>query len=124
MGYMRHHAVVVTTYRDDLMSAAHAKAVEIFNADMVTGVTPAMMNGWRSFLVAPDGSKEGWTLSDECDERRSQFIAWLKQQAYDDGSSSLQWVEVQFGDDMQEAKVTDSYDDHYSKVERMREAGQ
>jgi hypothetical protein len=108
MGYMRAHAIVVTSHYGDSIDHAHEKAHEIFDApteplnesyQLVTPILPAAMNGARTFLVAPDGSKEGWTLSDEFDSRRAAFIEWLREQAHEDGSTPLQWVEVQYADD-------------------------
>lgn len=97
MGYMRHHAIVVTSWDDELLAEAHKKASEIFS--QVAPVTPETVNGYVSFLVAPDGSKEGWDHSDKGDEARETFIKYLESKRYEDGSTSLDYVEVQFGDD-------------------------
>jgi hypothetical protein len=57
------------------------------------------VNDSRAFFVPPDGSKEGWSESDEGDGRRDQFIAWLHKHRYSDGSGPLKWVEVRVSDD-------------------------
>lgn len=119
MGYIRHNAIVVTATYEDHIERAHAEAVRIFHAPesamctyaVVTEVTPEAMNTTRSFLVGPDGSKEGWALSDEFDARRDTFIEWLRAQAYADGSSPLAWVEVQYGDDELETLVVRDSDE-------------
>ena len=103
MGYMRHNAIVVTSYSDELIETAHKLAVEIF--EDVSTITPSKTNGYQSFLVPPDGSKEGWDESDAGDKNRDKFIAWLDSQRYDDGSTSLDWVEVQYGDDNRETII-------------------
>ncbi len=110
MGYMRHHAIVVTSSAPKLLKAAHVKAVELGMS--VTGITPEVTNGYSSFLVAPDGSKEGWAESDAGDVRRDQFTAWLDDQRYDDDSTSLGWVEVQFDDDEHETAIVRDSDEH------------
>lgn len=97
MGHMRHHAIVVTTWNHELIDQAHAKAVELGMS--VSNVTSEVTNGFRSFLVAPDGSKEGWDQSDQGDQQRDAFIEWLDEQRYEDRSTALDWVVVQFGDD-------------------------
>lgn len=97
MGYMRHHAIVVTSWKTELLQAAHAKATEL--GCTVTNVTDEVVNGYQSFLVAPDGSKEGWGGSDLGDKQRAELVEWLDQQRYDDGSTSLKWALVQFGDE-------------------------
>ena len=57
------------------------------------------MNSYRSFCVFPDGSNEGWSPSDDGDARRAAFVTWMRAQAYDDGSNSLSFVEVAYGDE-------------------------
>lgn len=115
MGYMRHHAIIVTSWQSDLLEAARAEAVRIFESEglgmLVSPVVPAAINGEGSFLVAPDGSKEGWADSDAGDRCRAVLTSWLRQQAYDDGSTSLQWVEVQFADDNGDSHIVASSDD-------------
>lgn len=100
MGYMKHHAIIVTSWDEKYLKPAHDKAVDLFYpiAD-VTEMTSPAMNGFTSFMVAPDGSKEGWDHSDRGDRARDEFVQWLRDQAYDDGSSAYGWVEVQFDDD-------------------------
>lgn len=110
MGYMRHHAIVVTSSAPELIKAAYTRAVELGMS--VTGMTPEVINGYSSFLVAPDGSKEGWAESDAGDLRRDQFTAWLDGQRYADDSTSLGWVEVQFDDDEHETAIVRDSDEH------------
>jgi hypothetical protein len=102
MGYHRHHAIVVTSWKDAGIETAHAEASQIFSttAAKVTPVTEPGVNGYRSFMVAPDGSKEGWSDSDQGDETRQRFIDWMNTQRCEDGSSTaLDWVEIGFGGD-------------------------
>lgn len=103
MGYMRHHAIVVTSWKTELLEQAHAKAVELGMS--VSDVTSEGVNGYRSFLIAPDGSKEGWDKSERGDEQRAALIEWLDDQRYEDRSTALDWVVVQFGDGDQETLV-------------------
>jgi len=99
MGYMRHHCIVVTTSMEACATRAHAKAMEIFGDQRVTGVLSTRVNGYLTFFVGPDGSKEGWSESDEGDMAREAFMAWLRTQEYGDGSSPFDWVELQYGDE-------------------------
>jgi hypothetical protein len=104
MGYMRHHAIIVTSSDDRLLNAAHAESIRLGAA--VSGVICSPINGYRSFLIAPDGSKEGWSQSDEGDTQRAAWIAWADDQRYSDGTSSLDWVEIQFADDEGDTRRT------------------
>lgn len=104
MGYIKHHAIVVTSWNRDAIFKAHFKATEIFK-DTVSNIVDGMINGYMSFFVGPDGSKEGWTDSDKGDENRAAFIEWVNEQAYEDGSNKLAFVEVWYGEDNREAKI-------------------
>lgn len=90
MGYIAHHAIFVTGCGDDIKEA-HAKALEIFStfthevgvtvadgARLVTALTRGVTNGYQTFVIVPDGSKEGWSDSAEGDRCRDELISWLK----------------------------------------------
>lgn len=105
MGYMVHHAIVVTGMkRSEWMSPewlcaedAHAFALEAAarngGACEVTPLTPESTNGYRSFMVAPDGSKEGWATSAEGDETRREIIEWLR------SNGAFSFAEIKYGDE-------------------------
>ncbi len=108
MGYMKHHAIIVTgtDHGGSAIQIAHKEAKRIF--PWVSAISPPAVNTYRTFLIPPDGSKEGWEESDEGDARRAEFIAHLKTLAYDDGSSPLDWAEISYADDYGPPQVTDS----------------
>lgn len=103
MGYMRHNAIVVTSWNTDAIEAAACRARNI--GLTVIGPSSELTNGYRSLLVCPDGSKEGWSDSDQGDERRAELRNWMNAQRYEDGSSSLEWVEIAYGSDDRTAEV-------------------
>jgi hypothetical protein len=92
MGIIHHHAIVVTAYHSHI-GPAHKKANEIF--DYVSPVSPQSVNGYRSFIVPPDGSKEGWEESVEGDERRALFLAWMKESEF---GYRYSWAEFGYGE--------------------------
>lgn len=97
MGYMRHNAILVTSYDEERIQTAHMQAIALqMNASEI-GRTH--VNGYCHFTILPDGSKEGWEDSDEGDRQRDAFVAWLDGQRLDDGVSPFAWAEVQYGDD-------------------------
>ena len=107
MGYMKHHAIVVTGEEPAIRNAfrevddfAHAAI-----AVQITELTPETMNGQRSFMVAPDGSKVEWPDSDDGNRARQEIVDILKCYSYNADSSPLKWVEVMFGDDEGRAVV-------------------
>ena len=100
MGYIKHHAIVVTCWNDKHIEQAHALAVE--NELRPTEITPSAVNGQRSFLIPPDGSKEGWEESDNGNDRRD---AWIKTMEHLADKNYCDWCEVRFGGDDYAATV-------------------
>lgn len=94
MGYMRHHAIVVTGFSQERVDLAHSRAQQFGNS--VSDIVLSPLNGYSSFFIAPDGSKEGWEDSDNGDDNRDEFILWLN--AYED-KGYLDWAEMQYGDE-------------------------
>jgi hypothetical protein len=91
MGNFIHHTIVVTGYVDTAeIVTAHRTALELFAAGMVTAIKAAPHQGWASFAVLPDGSKEGHEGSLAGDAARDAFFAVLK-------GTDLDFVEVAFG---------------------------
>lgn len=96
MGVIQHHAIIVTSFCERDATEAHAKAVELHMT--VSALTASPVNDYFSFAVFPDGSKEGWMASAEGNEQRNALVAWLNEQAYEDGSNALRFVEVSYGE--------------------------
>lgn len=99
MGYIAHNAIVVTCWSDETIEAAadYARGLGF----EVAGPTADKCNGYRSILLAPDGSKEGWQTSEYGDKRRDAFVAWMKQQT----DHYFEWVEVRYGNDDETATL-------------------
>lgn len=104
MGYIKHHAIIVTSWDVKQLKEVHNKAVEIFDSQ-VSSIVQSKINGYESFFISPDGSKEGWGDSDLGDKRRDVFIDFLESKNYSDGSSSLSYVELFYGEDNGDCKV-------------------
>ena len=100
MGYIKHHAIVVTSWEGDRLEKARNVAKK-FGCN-VTNIVGPLGNGYCTFTVVPDGSKEGWATSDEGDEARENFKAWMV--ANHDGNW-WEWVEVAFGTDDANATI-------------------
>ncbi len=97
MGYIRHHAIAVTSWNIDLIQKAHKKAIQIFK-NRTSNLMEGDINEFKTFFIAPDGSKEGCGESDIGDVQRKTFKDWIKKQAYEDGSNSLSFCEFFYGD--------------------------
>lgn len=93
MGYIRHHAIIVTAWDSRQLATCIAKAEEL--GLVHTEITESKINGYASFMIVPDGSKEGWGDSDEGESARAQWVKWAKE------SKNLwaDWVLLNYGGD-------------------------
>lgn len=103
MGWIKHNAIIVTgwdaygtDYSDDRrkknITSIHKSVVDTIGKEWVSELSPEYVNGYRSFCVFPDGSKEGWEASDKGDSRRDSVVQILTEIGYTD------WVEVEYGE--------------------------
>jgi len=99
MGFHAHKTLIVTSYNAGLILTAHDKACALFSARGVSNLSDALVNGFSSFAVWPDGSKEGWSESDDVDELMRTYILWLEDQQFSDGGNALDWGLCQFATD-------------------------
>jgi hypothetical protein len=100
MGYIRHHAIIVIGWDKTRLEVAHNAALGFFESNGRVGETlEAPVNGYASFFIGPDGSKEGWESSNEGDRRRANFLEWLETSRYEDRSGHFDWAEVVIGPD-------------------------
>lgn len=99
MGYIKHDAIICTSWDVKYLTPVHEKAVELFD-DMVSDVTNGTSNGQVSFFIAPDGSKEGWEDSNACDQLRADFLRFLKEQ-----NGFVDYVSIRFGGDDDQVSV-------------------
>ena len=113
MGYMRHHAILVTGIDfgraeknvSELHRAVIDEAERFGLAHLVSPLSPPAMNGHRTFTVVPDGSKEGWGESDRGESFRREVIDLFLSFRYQDRSSPVAWALVQYGDDSGDNRV-------------------
>lgn len=101
MGVIRHHAMIVTGYDMEDMKATRRFA-ELCNLDP-SPIMESHSNGYLTFFIPPDGSKEGWERSQEGDEERDRFKKFLRKRRVED------WVELAYGGDMEVPIIEDDY---------------
>ncbi|MCZ6655585.1 MAG: hypothetical protein O7D91_21460 [Planctomycetota bacterium] len=101
MGIINHNAVIAVTSMSHIAHEMHVW-IRQQNPEDCFALSPAQVNDTTSFILWPDGSKEGWQESDDGDDLRSKFIRRIAEDDYSDGSSPWAWVEVGFGEYGQE----------------------
>jgi len=93
MGYIRHDAIVVTTWQREDLTKAYQKAEEL--GLPISRIVESPLNGYASFLIAPDGSKEEWKDSEKGEEARQAWKEWARKE----GGLFIDWVHVNYGGD-------------------------
>jgi hypothetical protein len=112
MGYIKHNAIIVTSFDLDQIKQCHKNAIDIFFDDhlkaapLVSDILEGVINNQYSIFIAPDGSKEGWPESDEHDLKRESFIDWIKK-----NDMYVDYIEVRFGGDDYENEIVNSNKD-------------
>lgn len=111
MGYVAHDAViaVISDYDKDTIAAIEAfreklreaRSDDPFESDFARFLVGPVVgsNGYHMYAFLPDGSKEGWGISDTVESWRDQFRDIAKGTRYEDGSGSGDVVHVRFGGD-------------------------
>ena len=100
MGYIRHHAMIITDCDLERIKDIHRFA-ELCNLNP-TPIMESPVNGYETFFIPPDGSKEGWEPSNEGDEERKRFKQFIrKRHPYCD------WTEISYGGDDGHSQVED-----------------
>lgn len=98
MGFVKHDAIIVTSFKKEHAFKAYTMAVKLsLNPSQPR---PSQINDYWTFFVPPDGSKSGWPHRDIADKRRETFTEWMHaQELY------LEWVHVSYGQDQGDSKV-------------------
>lgn len=93
MGYIRDEAIIVT----GTPAACEEAVVEAVRLGLhVTSIRAHNINGRSSFLIVPDGSKEGWEDSDKGDAARAMWIEWERANHM---RLWLRWVHVGYSEE-------------------------
>ena len=92
MGVMQHHAIVATTWSDevfiDMLDWIKNRTEE---ERQLFKFGEGWVNGYSTVVMIPDGSKAGWGTSDDGDDLRDRFIKRI-------GKHNWDWVEVTYGE--------------------------
>jgi hypothetical protein len=94
MGLIQHHAVVATTWNEEeyIEILQFIVGLDVDDQEFFLFDEKPHINGYRTIVLVPDGSKEGWDESVKGDLRRNNFIKRLTDNLY------WNFVEVSFGE--------------------------
>ncbi len=98
MGIEHNHVVIATTWNDEAVNKVKAWIAGYNDAEQESLhelkklflFSESVVNSKTTVILAPDGSKEGWGLSNDGNRLRKAFIKQLKE--------NWEWVEVGYGE--------------------------
>ncbi len=93
MGYIKHDSIIVTAWDEKYIKPIHKKAKALLPG-LTSALVHGLINGQISFFIAPDGSKEFWNTSDECDEKRQQLVNYIEAK-----NTFVDYIAIRFGGD-------------------------
>ena len=103
MGYMKHHAIVMVAgdHHKQPDVAAFRESLPARWRPLVIGPIGSVINDYHLYAFLPDGSKEGWTDSDDGDIYRERFRA-LFAFRHAGGSSPFAGVQISLSEDFRQ----------------------
>jgi len=112
MGYIKHNAIICTSFDGDhiekVRNEAKRQLFKIFDSDkMVSDVVEGIANGYYSFFIGPDGSKEGWDTSQEGDYFREGLIKFIESNELYVDCVDVRYGGDDYNDSIQAKSVTD-----------------
>ena len=104
MGYIRHKAIIITSYNKAAIDDVAKKALSL--GLQITVSDESIENGFYTMTVCPSGRKSGWETTEWHNKAQKQFIGYLNAFRNSDNSSCLEWVAISYGNDDYSAKIT------------------
>lgn len=110
---IRHHVIVVTSNQKEKLEKIRKEVIELYQSKMeaknssklVGPIQESLINGFVTFLIAPDGSKEGYDASDDADRIRQLVVDLVRSFPSNEEEGYLQFVEVSYGQDDGKAQI-------------------
>lgn len=127
MGYIVHHALIITTPIAKWIKPLRKAALQISRdihkemgwhsqtfrpQNMITTSIHAPVNGYQTLFVGPDGSKRGVPEDEAGEMFRQRLIRWMREFDGQNGKSDTKgdcftWALVQYGDDDRDNRMLD-----------------
>lgn len=110
---IRHHTLVVTVHDQKLAEKLRLQISDLYKKNMeakngfqlISPIVASLIGGYYTFFIAPDGSKEGYDLSDDGDMIRTKVIELLESYKTNDATFPVSYVELFYGDDFLSPQV-------------------
>ena len=94
MGTINHEAVLATVFNEDVDTVKEWVANRTEDEQSLFSYTKGWVNGYTTILLAPCGSKKGWTSDEIATQLREDFIDYINRAS----NVHSRWVEVSWGE--------------------------
>lgn len=95
MSEILHEAIIVTSWSAEKLKIA--RSIALSHNLPCSEFVRSPVNGYASFMIATDGSKEGWEAAAVARKNRDKWVAWVKRYNAGKGCQCLEWVHVEYG---------------------------
>lgn len=110
---IRHHVLVITVSDLKLAEKLRLEISELYKKNMeakngfklISPIVESLINHYYTFFIAPDGSKEGYDLSEDGDRIREKTIELLEITKNKLDPHILNYIELFYGDDHLPARI-------------------
>lgn len=107
MRNIKHHSIIVTSGDREKIEWVRQQAILFYQQTMeakngkalVSPISLGLINNFYSFYIIPDGSKEGYDISEDGDMVREKICLAIESLKGPDGTNPVNYVEVYFGAD-------------------------
>ncbi len=107
MKNIAHHCFIITCddlaiiqiVKEEIMVLLKRHLSSSNSRQLLSTVIPSIINGFYTIVIAPDGSKEGYDVSEESDRFRASLVHFINSLEKEDGSNSVRFAEVMYGCD-------------------------
>lgn len=114
MGNIVHRPLLISSWNKPDLDKIYNKALKLFSNKCVSNLINAGINSIHHFAIFSNGSKEGWAENEEYLGQIIKMIKYIDSFDYEDGSSSIEYVFLAYGSDVE----TEIIDSHEFKPER------
>jgi len=99
MGTTHHITMIVTSFDEKKLTRTRNKALKLLKKQNITRIIGEGINGYKSFVIVPNGSQAGWSSYVEHREGILKLKEWIDEtMPYEDGSTSVKYVISEFGE--------------------------
>lgn len=112
MGYIKHEGMMFTAIDEKYLKPVHDKALELFGIPLcVSDISKPVTNGYVSFAIFPDGSKEGWDTSNYVEMCRKELIKFIRHE-----HCHVSWILFVLSDEQGMQRIIDGSDNVYEGI--------